>query len=122
KYGTSERKDDIKEVDDIRDIVSELEETGAIEDEKVVRHLQTHLKSVRHFEQQQHTEKVVKHLDHFRELIKQKNNMDLISDEGYEKLNMAAVSLMVNIQRDDAVSSQKQLFRSSLFSSDDKID
>lgn len=122
QFSPSERKDDIEEVDDIRDIVTELEETGAIEDEEVVRHLQTHLKSVRHFEQQQHTEKVVKHLDHFRELIKQKNNMDLISDEGYEKLQMAAVSLMVNIQGDDAVSSQKQLFRSSWIASVDNID
>src|SRR5699024_1523896 len=112
-FSLNELEGEVEEVDDIIDIVTELDEDGAFANDHIVRHLQIHLKSVRHFEKQGNTEKVVKHLHHFRDLIKQENRMELISDEGYEVLQIAAASLIVKTQGDEAVSFEKQLYRSS---------
>lgn len=118
----NELMEDVDDVDDIKEIVSDLDDEGAFENDDVVHHLQIHLTAVRHFEQQDETEEVVDHLQHFRELIKQEHNMDLITEEGYEELQSAAISLIVKNQGDDAVSSEKRMFRASWIASVENID
>lgn len=84
--------------DDIKEIVQNFDEIGAFTNDQAVHALQVHLSAVSHYEEKGATDKVIKHLKDFRVLLKHQKKNDLLSDDAYEALQTAAVSLIIQTQ------------------------
>ncbi|WP_449355060.1 gamma-glutamyltransferase [Virgibacillus natechei] len=75
-------------------LVDELKEDGEFNDESAIRHVETHLASLAHYESTENMDKAIKHLDGFKVLIEHQNDDGLISDEAYSELVEAADGLL----------------------------
>lgn len=69
---------------------------GEFSNDDAVRSLTTHLTAVDHYEQQGLTEKVVKHMEGFMQLLGYQKDNDLISEQAYNVLRNEAESLINN--------------------------
>src|SRR5699024_3730987 len=74
--------------DELQTSVNKLQVDGVIEDEDVTHGLELHLTSVDHFEKQEKGDKVVKHMNGFKDLITHQNNAELISEPVYNMLEV----------------------------------
>lgn len=80
--------------EDIKALVEQLEERGAIEGEETVRALKTHLTAVGHYEEQAQADKVIKHMTSFKQLLDHHRDRGLMSQEAYQTLKDAADALI----------------------------
>jgi hypothetical protein len=71
---------------EIRELVEHFEEEGAFTDDESVRALTLHLMAVSHYESQDEAEKVVKHMESFKDLLDHQLDNELISDEAYNQI------------------------------------
>ncbi|QKY70372.1 M14 family zinc carboxypeptidase [Lentibacillus sp. CBA3610] len=79
------------------DLITSVEnfaEDGAFENDQTVRSLTMHLTSVSRYEEQEEAEKVLRHMESFKQLLDYQQTNDLISGEAYEALNSDAESLI----------------------------
>lgn len=73
-------------VSEVKELVDTLADEGAFENDQIVHHLQLHLTSVSHYEKQENAEKIVKHMNGFKELLDNQKKNELISEDAYESL------------------------------------
>lgn len=78
---------------DIKDLVNELAEDGEV-DEKIVRQLIVHLSAVDRFETAKKADKVTKHLEGFKTLLKREESKERLTENAYQTLLDAANSVM----------------------------
>lgn len=76
--------------DELETSVSKLQEDGVIEDQEAAHALGLHLASVNHFEKQEEGNKVVKHMNGFKDLIMHQKNKEFISEPVYDMLDVNA--------------------------------
>lgn len=81
-------------VQDIEGHVKQLEKNGEIKNDKAAHLLETHLKSVRHYESEMKTDKVIKHMDGFKTLLAHQNKEGKISEKAYDVLKNDADLLL----------------------------
>ena len=86
-----------EEVADLQDSVDQFEESGDISNDQTIHALNLHLKSVAHFENTGADEKVVKHLNGFKDLLDHYRNEDQISEVAYDSLKEDADTLIDGI-------------------------
>ncbi|QDI92199.1 glycoside hydrolase family 3 protein [Salicibibacter halophilus] len=79
---------------DIEQLVEQYERKGAFEKEEAVRHLLTHLTAVHHYENEEEADKVVTHVEGFKDLLNDQEDNALISKEAYEDLQDQANDLL----------------------------
>lgn len=70
----------------ITDFVNRFEDAGAFEDNDVFHSLELHLTAVEHFEKQEKSKKIVKHMEGFKDLLSYQKENELISAEAYDTL------------------------------------
>ncbi|XGA30571.1 beta-N-acetylglucosaminidase domain-containing protein [Virgibacillus sp. CBA3643] len=85
-------------VNDIKDLIEQYDEEGEFANDEVVRHLQTHLTSVSHYEDQEETDKVIQHLGGFKHLLDYQLDNELITEEVYDNLVMQTDALIADSQ------------------------
>src|SRR5699024_9281740 len=73
-------------VGNIITLVERYQEDGEFTGEETVHKLKLHLKAVKHFEQQEKDEKVVKHMEGFKTLLEHQHNSEFITDKAYTHL------------------------------------
>lgn len=78
--------------------VEQLEKDGEFENEQAAHALKVHLIAVDHFEKKEEAEKVVKHMNGFKALIKHQKENALISEKAYNTLKMNADDLIAKWQ------------------------
>src|SRR5690625_2494348 len=81
-------------VNEILELVDQFAENGAIEDEEVVRSLQLHLMASSHYENQEEGEKLVKHMNGFKDLLNFYNDNEQMSEEVHESLTTATDAII----------------------------
>lgn len=74
--------------DELESSVAKLQEDDVIESEETAHALGLHLTSVDHFEKQEEGNKVVKHMNGFKDLIMHQKNEALISETVYDMLDV----------------------------------
>ncbi|QQK74795.1 glycoside hydrolase family 3 protein [Salicibibacter cibarius] len=79
---------------DIEQLVEQYERKDAFENEEAVRHLQTHLTAVHHYENEEEAEKAITHMEGFKDLLDEQEDNTLISEEAYEDLQKQADALL----------------------------
>lgn len=84
------QKKSVDNVEDIKELVEQYEQDDAFENEKNVDQLQRHLTAVSHYEKQEDTEKVVKHMYGFKDLLDHQKENSLISEKAYDSLANAS--------------------------------
>lgn len=89
----------VKNVDAIKDDVSELDKNDEFANDQAVHALKLHLTAVSQFEKTNKADKVVKHLKGFKKLLDHQKNNDLISDKAYNQLTNDADSLIEKWQK-----------------------
>lgn len=67
-------------------LVESMGEKGEITNDDAVHKLNTHLKAVAHYEKIDAADKVVKHMNGFKQLIEQQKKNNLISGSAYQRL------------------------------------
>ena len=67
--------------------VKKLHDNGEITDDQAARLLTTHLTAVKRYEDTGQTEKVVKHLNNFQDLLEHLLNAEQISEDAYDQFN-----------------------------------
>lgn len=82
----------------LQELVNQFDEEGAFTNDNASRTLQTHLEAVRHFEKKEAADKLVKHMEGFKNLLEYQTENELISGKAYDKLMNAADSLIGNWQ------------------------
>ncbi|SFA99711.1 beta-glucosidase [Lentibacillus halodurans] len=80
--------------EDIKSVVEQLEDEGAFASDTAPRALKRHLTAVSHYEDQEAAEKVIKHMQGFKELLDHQQNNDLISDEAFNLLQSQTDALI----------------------------
>ncbi|WP_164215267.1 glycoside hydrolase N-terminal domain-containing protein [Virgibacillus sp. YIM 98842] len=80
--------------DDIKVLVEQFEENGEFERVSDARLLKTHLAAVSHYEKNELSQKVVKHMEGFILLLDHQKENDFISIEAYNSLKANAKSLL----------------------------
>lgn len=78
----------------MKERVERFAEEGAFESDSVTRALTLHLIAVSHYEQQERAEKVVKHMEGFKQLLDYQRENELISETAYNALFSDAESLI----------------------------
>lgn len=73
-------------LDNMQQQVETLLDEGEIADDNVARSLDVHLTAVKRFAETEQTEKVLKHLNGFQNLLEYQRNEELISDNAYDSL------------------------------------
>lgn len=86
------------DADYIRTRVSQFNDAGEFDDDKISSDLDMHLKAVEHYEKTEATEKVVKHMKGFKDLLTHQKNNNLIKDKAYNNLKEDADSLIDSYQ------------------------
>ncbi|QDI92316.1 exo-alpha-sialidase [Salicibibacter halophilus] len=76
----------IRDSENLKSIVDYFEKENEIPEDEAAEHLKTHLTAVSHYEEQEETEKVVEHLNGFKELLEQQNNNEMIEEAAYSAL------------------------------------
>src|SRR5699024_991306 len=84
----------VSTISDLKELVEEFEETGDISSDEAARALKLHLTALEHFERIGNDEKVVKHLNGFKDLLSHQNEEEQISEEAYETLTKGADTLI----------------------------
>src|SRR5699024_11928141 len=77
--------DDISAAD-MKELVDQLEDSGAFANSQSARALTLHLTAVSHYEESGKGAKVVKHMEGFKLLLDHQEEKELISEEAYNKL------------------------------------
>lgn len=72
--------------DGMKTLVGTLTDEGEIEGESVTRALNMHLTSVSHYEENDSAEKVIKHMETFKQLLDHQKDNAMISDKAYSYL------------------------------------
>src|SRR5699024_7395082 len=93
RYGKATTTDTVQEV---KELVDQFAEEGAFENNQAIHSLQLHLTAVGHYEKQEDTVKVVKHMNGFKDLLDYQKDNELITDEAYESLYKASDSVIGN--------------------------
>lgn len=91
---TQKLNQQLENAEDIKAQIDQLKDQGAFNSETAPRALKLHLTAVSHYEKQNSTEKVIKHMRGFNELLNQQQNNDLISAEAFELLQTQADRLI----------------------------
>ncbi len=68
-------------------LVEEFEKAGEFANSSAARSIQVHLTSVTHYEKKGETDKVVRHLKGFKDLLANLNKNKLISEKAFKELN-----------------------------------
>ena len=84
----------INSVDDIEAVVSNFDDMGEFENDQVFHKLQSHLEAVGHYEQNNMTQKVIKHLNGLKNLLEYERDNDMMSSHAYETLESVTESLI----------------------------
>ena len=79
-------------------LVDRLQAEKEFRDDATARLLHTHLKTVGHYEDKGLTEKVVKHLESFKQLLDHQREKELISEKAYNALGPLTVDLLKRLQ------------------------
>src|SRR5699024_7478178 len=79
---------------EIMTLVEKYNEEGEINDDDAVESLLTHLTAVSHYEEKEQAEKVVKHMNGFKQLLKNQKENDLMSEEASKTLREKSDSLI----------------------------
>lgn len=117
---------------DLKELIDELEETDAFENASIARALRLHLMAVEQYEKQGMTEKVVKHMKGFADLLNHHRENDAISEEAYDTLmfntdaliNRMIESLLVmeaHIEKDNAVAGETVQIRVEVENKSDEV-
>ncbi|MFC0299255.1 PIG-L family deacetylase [Virgibacillus soli] len=83
-------------VNDIQALVEKFARQDTFENKEIVQALQLHLTAVSHYEKEENTAKLVKHMNGFKELLDYQKEHGLISVDAYESLHLASDSLIAN--------------------------
>ncbi|UJL45771.1 family 10 glycosylhydrolase [Virgibacillus sp. NKC19-16] len=75
-------------------LVDEMKDGGEFNEEDAIRHVETHLKTLAHYENTDSMDKAVKHLNGFKSLLEHQNNNELISETAYNKLISVSDTLL----------------------------
>jgi len=67
-------------------MIEELSEEGEITDEKMIRSMTLHIKAVKHFEQQNKIDKVIKHLNGFTIMLDGLLEREQVSEKAHQTL------------------------------------
>src|SRR5699024_9224625 len=78
--------DETLEVKNLSDMIEELSEEGQITDEKMIRSMTLHIKAVKHFEQQNKIDKVIKHLNGFTIMLDGLLEREQVSEKAHQTL------------------------------------
>lgn len=78
----------------IKSLVEVLDEEGEFEDNSAVRSLTLHLTAVSQYEEKEEAEKVVKHMEGFKQLLSHQRDSQLISEKALKELEKKADSLI----------------------------
>lgn len=78
----------------LNDMIEQFETEGEIPSDQAAHSLKLHLTAVRHFEQQEAVEKVVKHLENFKELLNYQKEQELISNKAHRLLQATTNDLI----------------------------
>jgi len=70
----------------VKELIKMLEETGDI-DKEAEHALTVHMTAVQHYEKQGKEQKVIKHIEGFKQLIQHHSESDLITDKAFESLD-----------------------------------
>lgn len=81
-------------LDSMQQQVKSLRDKGEIVNDNVARSLDVHLAAVKRFAETEQTEKVLKHLNGFQNLLEYQRNEELISDDAYDSLVHATAYLI----------------------------
>ncbi|MBU5468197.1 right-handed parallel beta-helix repeat-containing protein [Virgibacillus sp. MSJ-26] len=94
------KEDDVpvKSVSDLKTLVEQYEESGDISNDDAVHALKIHLTALEQFEKIGANDKVVKHLNGFKDLLDHQKEVEKISDEAYDTLTKGADTLIDNIE------------------------
>ncbi|WP_176448166.1 glycoside hydrolase family 3 protein [Lentibacillus sp. CBA3610] len=79
---------------DIKNIVKQYTNEGEFENDKVVRTLVMHLTAVSHYENQGNGDKVVRHMEGFKELLNHQRDNNLITSAAFNSLEIHADALI----------------------------
>lgn len=90
--------DEEVDVDGLKELVEAYEETGDISSDQAVRALNLHLTALAQFEKIGDNQKVVKHLNGFKDLLDHYNAKEQISDDAYETLTNGADKLIDKLE------------------------
>ncbi|TQS71143.1 YdcF family protein [Ornithinibacillus gellani] len=77
-------------IDSMLQQVEKLHDNGEITDDQAARLLTTHLTAVKRYEDTGQTEKVIKHLNSFQDLLEHQLNAEQITEDAYDQLNRSA--------------------------------
>lgn len=89
----------VKNADEIKDAVIELDKSDEFDNDQSVHALKIHLTAVSHFEKRNKADKVVKHMKGFKKLLDYQKNNHFISDTAYNTLTRDADSLIEKWQK-----------------------
>lgn len=79
-------------------LVEHFKEEGAFADDEAPHSLRLHLTAVNHYENQGAADKVVKHMDGFKDLLNHQLDKDLISEDAFDALSSQSDELIKNWQ------------------------
>ncbi|WP_170848185.1 serine hydrolase [Lentibacillus halodurans] len=79
--------------------VESFAEEGSFEDNSTARSLITHLTTVSRYEENEQVEKVIKHMEGFKQLLNYQKENEIVSEEAYNTLYSDAESLIENWQK-----------------------
>lgn len=86
--------------DTMKTQVKHLDKKGAFNDDRAVHSLMRHLTAVSHYEKKGVTNKVIKHLEGFNDLLDHQKNNKLISDDAYQTLTTDTTYLIRKRKQD----------------------
>src|SRR5699024_4779738 len=92
------KANEVINANEIKEKAERLANEGAIQEEKTLRAILTHLSSVSHYEDKEADEKVVKNMNGFKKLIAYQREKDLISEKAFETLDKDADELIIKWQ------------------------
>lgn len=81
-------------LESVQQLVENLHDQGEIHEDDAARLLSIHLTAVKQFEDTGQTDKVLKHLNNFENLLDYQQNEELISDEAYDILKRSTQYLL----------------------------
>ncbi|MFJ7934538.1 alpha-N-acetylglucosaminidase TIM-barrel domain-containing protein [Sporosarcina sp. NPDC096371] len=106
------QQSNIQTVADLLKLVEEFQKSGEFANSTTARSLQVHLTAVVRYEQTGATDKVVKHLTSFKELLAKLHNSKLISDEAFTDLTALTDDLLNQDNPEEGVFDTKPAIQS----------
>ncbi|MBY7144404.1 discoidin domain-containing protein [Virgibacillus sp. NKC19-3] len=91
-------KNQAANVNDIKTLIEQYDEEGAFASAEIVRHLQTHLTAVSHYEDKEEIDKVIQHLKGFKDLLNYQLANNVMPEEVHDNLVMQTDGVIAKLQ------------------------